>query len=568
MLYSLHIENIALIKKLSVDFSSGLNVLSGETGAGKSILIDSINFVLGGRADKTLIRYGESFASVEAVFAFDGANPNVAAFFDGNGIDIDDNIIVRRVMTGDNRGECRVNGRLVTLSALKNLTSFLADIYGQNEHQSLLRVSSHIAVIDGLSAEVQRLKEGLKTVYDEYIAVNGELDGFGDLAYREQRLDILEFQINEIEAAAVKEGEEEKIRDERSRLNNMGKLTSYASSAYDALDGDEGGAATLISGAAAAMSSAGEYDKTAADIAERLYDVKSLVGDVVYDVRNFLDGLTYDEKYADKIESRLDEIKLIKKKYGRTVEAVKEFLEKSKREYDSLRDCENALLKLTKRRDGLYAEYSRRAIALSNERKKTAAAFESDIKRELAELSMGGTTFKAAFSKDAKDGEIKGNMRKDGVDEIEFLISPNVGEPLRPLAKIISGGEMSRFMLALKSITAGIDGINVMIFDEIDTGISGKVAEVVAKKLSDIAKNRQVLAVTHLPQLASFADRHFLISKSANDENKTITSVELLDLDGSVKEIARLSGGSDTELAIPHARNIKKKAEEYKKARE
>jgi DNA repair protein RecN (Recombination protein N) len=593
MINSIYIENIALIKKLSVDFSGGLNVLSGETGAGKSIIIDSINFILGGRADKTLIRYGENAAAVEAVFDVEGNGFEVLQFFADNGIEFEsgDNIILRRVMTAENKNECRVNGRLVNLSVLKNLTVLLADIYGQNEHQSLLKPSRHIAVLDGTSKEIAGLKERTKEFYAAYKAVCLELEGFGDLAYREQRLDILKFQIDEIERANIKDGEDENLKKERAKLDNMGKLTSAAASACELLDGDGMSASYTVSAAASELISAGEFDENAAELGEILSDIGSQLNDVIRDAKRFFDGLSYDERYADEVENRFDEIRLIKKKYGATLAAVKARLESLKDEYDALKDCDNALERLNREKERTFSEYVKAAVLLSEERKKAAERFENGIKRELSELSMAGTTFKVEFSGEnggveprkfgVKNAEFGGaepskisadfceyiekNMRKDGFDSVEFLISPNAGEPLKPFSKIISGGEMSRFMLALKNIVN--DGISVMIFDEIDTGISGKVAETVAQKLSDIARGRQVLAVTHLPQLASYADRHFLISKNTVGE-KTLTNIEALSYERSVEEIARLSGGSDTNLAIPHARNIKEKADRYKKEKE
>jgi DNA repair protein RecN (Recombination protein N) len=651
MINSLYIENIALIKKLSVDFSGGLNVLSGETGAGKSIVIDSINFILGGRADKTLIRYGENAAAVEAVFDFDENDSEIARFFADNGIEIEsgDNIILRRVMTSDNKNECRVNGRLVNLSVLKNLTVLLADIYGQNEHQSLLKPSRHIAVLDGTSKEIAALKDGTKDLYTAYKSVCAELNGFGDLSYREQRLDILGFQIEEIERADIKDGEDENLKKERAKLDNMGRLTSAASEACELLDGEEMSASYTLSTAAAALSSVGEFDETAAALGETLSDIGSQLNDVIRDAKRFFEGLSYDERYADEVENRYDEIRLIKKKYGATIAAVRARLLTLKDEYDALKDCDAVLERLNNEKERIFGEYVKAALRLSEARRRAAEKFENAIKKELSELSMAGTTFKVEFGNggielrnsgektpfgyeknggtEPRNSEIKTplgyeknggteprkigektpleydknggteprkigektslgyeefggieprklsaasreyiekNMRKDGFDSVEFLISPNAGEPLKPFSKIISGGEMSRFMLALKNIVN--DGISVMIFDEIDTGISGKVAETVAQKLSAIARGRQVLAVTHLPQLASYADRHFLISKSAVGE-KTLTNLETLSYEKSIEEIARLSGGSDTKLASPHARNIKETAEKFKTER-
>ncbi|MDR1905736.1 MAG: DNA repair protein RecN [Clostridiales bacterium] len=565
MLLSLHIENIALIKSLSLEFCEGLNVLSGETGAGKSIIIDAISFILGGRADKTLIRYGERAAVVEAVFLCGAENSGVRSFFEENGIEADDNIILRRVMTADNRNECRINGRLVNLSTLKNLTVMLADIYGQNEHQSLLKTATHIAVIDGLSKGITAEKEKLSGIFGEYKAVQKKAAAFGDLAYRERRLDMLKYQIEEIENAKLKEGEEEKLREARIKFSNMGKLTAYVSTAYGLLDGEEVSAGALISRALSAMTSAGELDETAEEISERLSDIKSQLRDVIHDVKDCLNGLNYDEKHADEVEERLDEIKLIKKKYGHNIDAVAAQLNMLKEEYDSLSDSENILTELNRKGQELFEQYVDGAIALSKKRKVAAKTFEEEIKRELSELSMSGTTFKAEFSEDGDADYISANMRADGFDNVEFLISPNAGEPLRPFSKIISGGEMSRFMLALKSIISETDNIGVMIFDEIDTGISGTVAETVAQKLCKISGGKQVLAVTHLPQIAGYADRHFLISKSQS-AGKTLTSVECLTRERSIEEIARLSGGADKKTAIPHAVSIKEKGDRFKAA--
>ena len=559
MLASLHIKNIALIKELTVEFSGGLNVLSGETGAGKSILIDSIDFILGGRADKTLIRYGENSASVEAVFT-QPDRPEVTDFFEENGIETDGTLILRRVMSADNKNECRINGRLVNLFTLKKLTSLLADICGQNEHQTLLKPGTHIAVIDKLSSGAAPLKKRVSALADAHSELKTRLDAFGDAAYRTRRLEILEYQIDEIKAAKLKGGEEDELKVKRQRLNNTGRLTQSVGEAHECLDGGEENAAALISRALSALNSAGSLDAAALELADGLSELKSRLNDILRGVNNFLESLNYDESEADSIENRLEELKLLKKKYGSSVSDIFVFLKAAEDEYDALKDAENSLSKLTKERDALTAEYLEAAKALSVLRKKTAAIFEVDIKRELSDMSMSGTTFSAAFETALEPRE---TLSRDGLDRVEFLISPNAGEPLRPLAKIISGGETSRFMLALKTIAAGADGVDVMIFDEIDTGISGLVAETVAEKLSAIARGRQVLAVTHLSQLASFADSHFLISKSVS-ENKTSTSVRLLNREESIAEIARLSGGSGTSLALPHARNIKEKADGIK----
>ena len=540
MLASLHIKNIALIKELTVEFSGGLNVLSGETGAGKSILIDSIDFILGGRADKTLIRYGENSASVEAVFT-QPDRPEVTDFFEENGIETDGTLILRRVMSADNKNECRINGRLVNLFTLKKLTSLLA-------------------VIDKLSSGAAPLKKRVSALADAHSELKTRLDAFGDAAYRTRRLEILEYQIDEIKAAKLKGGEEDELKVKRQRLNNTGRLTQSVGEAHECLDGGEENAAALISRALSALNSAGSLDAAALELADGLSELKSRLNDILRGVNNFLESLNYDESEADSIENRLEELKLLKKKYGSSVSDIFVFLKAAEDEYDALKDAENSLSKLTKERDALTAEYLEAAKALSVLRKKTAAIFEVDIKRELSDMSMSGTTFSAAFETALEPRE---TLSRDGLDRVEFLISPNAGEPLRPLAKIISGGETSRFMLALKTIAAGADGVDVMIFDEIDTGISGLVAETVAEKLSAIARGRQVLAVTHLSQLASFADSHFLISKSVS-ENKTSTSVRLLNREESIAEIARLSGGSGTSLALPHARNIKEKADGIK----
>lgn len=559
MLCQLSIENIALIDKLTLDLKDGLNILSGETGAGKSIIIDSLNFVLGERADKSLIRYGTDKASVEAVFE-DYQTSEVKDYLDDLGIEVEDVLILRRKMSGDGKNECRINGRISTLSTLKGLTELLVDIHGQHEHQSLLKSANHITLLDKLGEkQIATLKEEVASDYKNYTSLRREFSRFGNADERARKLDILTFQIDEIEKADVKDGEEDELLSARKRIRNMEKIISALEGAKNLLDGyDSQSVSASLKNSGALLGTISSHDEAIEPILDRLDSCKVEITDISATLADMLEKLDFDSRSADKIEERLEVVRTILRKYGGSFESLQKFYDEATKEANILANAAQRVEELEIEIAKATKKLLESAKTLSKERRKVADKFEKDITNELCDLGMGGSTFKVETTAVEDVDDISAN----GMDSVEFMISPNVGEPLKPLAKIISGGEMSRFMLAFKNILAGVDDIGTMVFDEIDTGISGNISQVVSEKMCNISRARQVIAVTHMPSLAAMADNHYLISKST-ENGKTLTHVDLLDDD--TDEVARLIGGNDYSIyAVPHAKEMKANAMRYK----
>lgn len=565
MLLSLHIKNIALISELSLEFGPGLNILSGETGAGKSIIIDSLNFVLGDRADKGLIRHGETSASVQAVFTM-SANPELSRALRENGIEEEETVIVRRTMNENGRGECRINGVLLNLSALKSIMSLLVDIHSQHENQALLNEANHIKILDNYSRKTSEIKEKYLLSFTKYKEAQRELAAYPDAAERDRKIDILEFQLAEIEKANVQEGEEEALVKERAKFYNSQKLLNGLSAAIALLDGDNGGfgAAPSLHSAIKELNAIASYDESYAALSDRLESAKIELTDVSDTLKRELDNSAFDPAKMESVEKRIEEIRKIKRRFGATVEEIEAYQKKASTELAALKGAAERIEAL---KETLEIEQSR-AVKYAKElhavRTEDAIALGNAIIKNLADLGMGDSTF-AVDTDFPKEGEdIASRLHENGADTVRFMISPNKGEPLKPLAKIASGGEMSRFMLGLKNITAELEGIDTLVFDEIDSGISGRIAKVVACKLYNIAKTRQVLAVTHLPQLASMADTHYLILKSVVGD-KTLTFVEALDEGASLKEIMRLAGSVEkSESGLENAKEMKNWANQYK----
>ena len=559
MLCQLSIENIALIDKLELELKNGLNILSGETGAGKSIIIDSLNFVLGERADKSLIRFGTDKASVEAVFE-DYLTPSIKDCLDDLGIEAEDVLILRRKMSADGKNECRINGRISTLSALKSLTELLVDIHGQHEHQSLLKSTNHIKLLDKLGEKrIATVKGEVEKNFDDYTLLKKEFLRFGNADERERKLDILSFQIDEIEKADVKDGEEDELLSARKRIRNMEKIISALEGAKNFLDGyDSQSVSASIKNANSLLNTISSYDENIVPIADRLDSCKVEITDISETLSDMLQKLDFDSRSAEQIEERLEVVRTILRKYGGSYESLQKFYEEATKEAQTLSNATERVERLETEIKVAAEKLLASAKELSQARRKIADKFEKDISKELCDLGMGGSTFKVEIDTTDDVDQISAN----GADSVEFLISPNVGEPLKPLAKIISGGEMSRFMLAFKNILAGVDDIGTMVFDEIDTGISGNISQVVSEKMCNISRARQVIAVTHMPSLASMADNHYLISKST-ENGKTLTHVDLLKDD--TDEVARLIGGKDYSIyAMPHAKEMKANAQRYK----
>ncbi len=565
MLIGINITNIALIKKLSLDFSEGLNILSGETGAGKSIIIDSLNFVLGERADKTLIRHGESVAEVEASFYF-GENQKVVDALDALGIESEDGLVIlRRTLNLSGRSDIRINGHTATLSMLKSVSGLLCDIHGQHEHQSLLKVATHIDILDDFGeSEVGEEKLGYFNLFNEYKEVCRKLSEMGNREAQARELDMLEYAVKEIDGAELYEGIEEEIVSNRTKFQNIEKLMSSVGIAVGLLGGEEQNCQDSLRRAYTNLVSVEKYDSDLSEIISRIESARIEIDDIASTLSSQRDSYEFNAEKAEDIERKYETLKNLKRKYGSTVEQILEYREDAdKRRQELILGAENTEI-LEERKGILEDKLYTAAKKLSDKRKAVAKSLEESISSELSELGMGGTQFSVAFVDFPEKGNHVDKLTSNGCDSLEFLISPNKGEPLRSLSKIISGGEMSRFMLALKVIFASIDGIGTLVFDEIDTGISGKIAFEVAKKLYKISRFAQVIAVTHLSQLAAVADNNYLIEKKTEGDS-TRTYVYPLSDEDKLKEVSRLSGGVENSgTSIEHAEELIKSFSEFK----
>ncbi len=561
MLASLSIRNIALIDKLEAEFSEGLNILSGETGAGKSIIIDSLEFVLGERADRSLIRYGCDEASVSALFETGASLPAVDILKE-TGIDSEDGeLMLARTMSVDGKNVCRVNGVRVTLAVLRSVAHALADIYGQHEATGLLSEENHIKVLDKFAGEplAAALEERAK-LCAQYKATRAEIAKYGSLTDVEARTEEVCDAIRELEEAALEEGEEDALLAARKKFNNAQRIRDALADAQNSLDGDAGSALSDIVSARRSIGGVSDYDPSYAEIENRLEELKIETQDIAATLRELINSDDFDPYAAERCEERLALVRKIKRKYSVSEQEYGAKLDELRRELDFLAGGEAALQELNVKSEKICAALSRNADKLHMLRKDAAAALAVQLVAQLKDLGMNNASF------EAKIDRVECEPTPVGEDKVVFMFSANAGQPLRELVKVISGGELSRFMLAIKNIISDIDGVETMVFDEVDTGISGKTSQVVAQKLYTIAKGRQVLAVTHLPQLASMADRHFLISKYT-DENGAHTALTALDRDGMLAEIARLIGGSEySEHALPHAKEMKRYADEFKTA--
>ncbi len=559
MLNRLIIKNIALIEELEVELTDGMNVLSGETGAGKSIIIDSVNLVLGERADRELIRTGESKAVVEAWFS--GVNESVADILAAQEIDQSPELVISRELSATGKNVCRVNGTLITLALLKELSDRLVDIHGQHEHQSLLSEKNHIVMLDGFDARIEEAKAEVAKAYGSYMdVVKRQRTLFGSDGDRERRIDILKFQINEIKMANIGEDEEEELTAQKTRLNAAEKIMEALSASYAALyEGEPFNALAALKDVSRRLQSIGDVDTRYEQMASRVDEAYYTLEEVSSAIRGEMGDDLFDANALERVEERLALIAGLKRKYDDpAVTGV--FIKNAEQELSDLLSSAELMEELSAKAAQLKADLYHKSVRLSQLRREAANVFERLVTNELADLGMTSAVFSVAFE-DTPDIE-NCSFSKNGIDTLEFFMSTNRGEPPKPLRKIASGGEVSRIMLALKNIAADKGGIPTMIFDEIDTGISGHIAQVVAEKLANISRGRQVVCVTHLPQLASMADKHFLVTKES-DDSTTRTYLLALDEQARIREIARLAGG-DSEVTQAHAQEMLKKAREFK----
>ncbi len=562
MIRSLTVKNFALASSLSLEFGEKLNILSGETGAGKSILIDCIMLLTGGKYDKTMLRYGTESGFVEGVFSLNDNEKTAFADYLDEG---DDEIIITRRFNADGRNDIKLNGRTLTLSQLKRLGTTLVDVCGQNEHQSLAIVANHIKTVDYFARKsVSEPLDKLAAAVGEYREVVRALDSIGDAAKRERDLDVYKFRLAEIDKANVKEGEEEELVSARKKLLSAEKVRSALSDSVNALGEDEGGnVAELLSRALRSLQSVSQYDEKYAVWAERIRSVAVEADDILSEIEDETDSLDFSDDSLDKIEKRLEIVRNISRKYG-DVKAVAAFRADLLQKIDDIENADEKYEKLVKRKNELLKTVYSLSKEISSARKAAAEKMEKSVMAELGELGMPQAVFKVVFSEFPIEENCEKFVSPKGMDEAEFYLGPNLGQPLKPLVKIISGGELSRLMLALKVVSSGEDDVPTVIFDEIDTGISGKVGQEVAKKLARLSRSHQLLCVTHLPQIAAMADTHFYIDKYT-DGGQTYTRVRELGNEEQISEIARLSGGRDiTAQAETNAAELKEWCNKYK----
>ncbi|SDW54272.1 DNA replication and repair protein RecN [Marininema mesophilum] len=564
MLHELSIRDFAIIEQVHLTFSEGFHILTGETGAGKSILFDALSLIVGGRGSADFVRHGAKKAEVEALFELAAGHPAIKEL-EVLGLTQDDgSLLIRREILQSGKSTCRMNGQLVTLAMLRQVGEVLLDIHGQHEHQSLMRTEEHLVWLDAyggpfLAAELEKYKQS----FQEYQDITKELAKINrDEKEIAQRIDLLTFQRDEIAAARLQVGEDEELNQEQSRLANAEHLTHSSASAFELLYGEEQGG-ERINRAARDLEEIVSFDDSLKDVLELVQSAYFQVEEAARQLGRYRDELEFDPMRLSEVDERLTVIEQLKRKYGDTVEEIILHGEAVAKELEGLEHRDETKQELSERQASILTELGEQAPLLTQLRKEAATSLEHRVEGELMDLNMKGTHIKVAFHEDV-GGEQEIQFTATGADDVEFLIAPNPGEPPRPLAKIASGGELSRIMLALKTIFSDLDGINTLIFDEIDTGVSGRAAQAIAEKIARLGKNRQVLCVTHLPQVACMADIHFSISKESK-EGKTRTRVKMLTEDGRVMELARMLGGVEvTETTRTHAIEMIRLAEQTK----
>lgn len=557
LLQALHIQNFAIIQDLSLDFSHGMTVLTGETGAGKSIIIDAVGLLAGGRGSTEFVRYGTKKCLLEGHFSLN-ENQEVMKLLDEHAIDSDDEVImIQREIFATGRNVCRINGTIVTIAVLKEIGTALIDIHGQNEHQELMVPESHIELLDQYGdKKLANAKKRYKELYKEYKAVKKEQN---EWQYNEQelaqRLDILKFQVDEIGEAQLEDHEEETLKEEEQKLSNHQSIVEALSSSYNALQGEENSGLDLVGQAMDSMASIEGMDEKFKQISDTVSAAFFQIQEASSDIYNEMDNLEYDEERLNEIETRLNLIQQLKRKYGQSIQEIKDFYSKALAELEKIDNREGQMDHLNKRVKELETKLVKEAYGLSKYRREVAKRLEKAIHEQLKELFMDKVVFSVHFSKEMK--EFKTNAAyENGMDKVEFYVATNPGEPLKPLVKVASGGELSRMMLAMKTIFSKEQGMTSIIFDEVDTGVSGRVAQAIADKIYSVAQYSQVLCITHLPQVAAMADQHLYISKVIIDE-RTSTHVEQLPEDDKIQEVARMLAGSEiTKLTIDTAKEL------------
>lgn len=558
MLLNLHVKNLALIEEVDVDFEKGLIVLTGETGAGKSLILGSVNIALGNKASKDMIRKGTDYSLVELTFS---VSENCAKQLKKYDIYMEeDNIITVTRKISEGRSISKINGETVNIKTLKNVMSLLIDIHGQHDHQSLLYTKNHLDILDKFAKDsILELKEQIKEEYSRYTKLIKKLEEFNiDEGQKAREIEFAEYEVNEIESANLKPEEDVQVEEEFKKLSNSKEIVSALSEIYNALSYETaGGLGDIINKAVMDINSIKGMDEKISQFQTELYDIDNLCRELTSQIYDYNSGMDFNPEYVREVEERLDVINHLKLKYGNSIEEILRYKEEKEEYLEKLNNMTDEMESVKNQISELEGTLNNLCTKLSEQRKKAAKELEVLVKQALVDLNFIAVEFEIQITRKESIGE-------NGFDNVEFMISTNPGESVKPLVKVASGGELSRIMLAIKSILATEDDIDTLIFDEIDTGISGQTAMKVAEKMAKISRNHQVICISHLSQIAAMADSHYLIKKTA-DENSTTTSIKKLTRQQSIEELVRINGGSGiTEAGLIHATEMKDMADRTK----
>ena len=558
MLLNLHVKNLALLEEVDVDFEKGLIVLTGETGAGKSLILGSVNIALGNKASKDMIRKGTDYSLVELTFS---VSENCAKQLKKYDIYMEeDNIVTVTRKISEGRSISKINGETVNIKTLKNVMSLLIDIHGQHDHQSLLYTKNHLDILDKFAKDsILELKEQIKEEYSKYTKLIKKLEEFNiDEGQKAREIEFAEYEVNEIESANLKPEEDVQVEEEFKKLSNSKEIVSALSEIYNALSYETaGGLGDIINKAVMDINSIKGMDEKISQFQTELYDIDNLCRELTSQIYDYNSGMDFNPEYVREVEERLDVINHLKLKYGNSIEEILRYKEEKEEYLEKLNNMTDEMESVKNQISELEGTLNNLCTKLSEQRKKAAKELEVLVKQALVDLNFIAVEFEIQITRKESIGE-------NGFDNVEFMISTNPGESVKPLVKVASGGELSRIMLAIKSILATEDDIDTLIFDEIDTGISGQTAMKVAEKMAKISRNHQVICISHLSQIAAMADSHYLIKKTA-DENSTTTSIKKLTRQQSIEELVRINGGSGiTEAGLIHATEMKDMADRTK----
>ena len=558
MLLNLHVKNLALIEEVDVDFEKGLIVLTGETGAGKSLILGSVNIALGNKASKDMIRKGTDYSLVELTFS---VSENCAKQLKKYDIYMEeDNIVTVTRKISEGRSISKINGETVNIKTLKNVMSLLIDIHGQHDHQSLLYTKNHLDILDKFAKDsILELKEKIKEEYSKYTKLIKKLEEFNiDEGQKAREIEFAEYEVNEIESANLKPEEDVQVEEEFKKLSNSKEIVSALSEIYNALSYETaGGLGDIINKAVMDINSIKGMDEKISQFQTELYDIDNLCRELTSQIYDYNSGMDFNPEYVREVEERLDVINHLKLKYGNSIEEILRYKEEKEEYLEKLNNMTDEMESVKNQISELEGTLNNLCTKLSEQRKKAAKELKVLVKQALVDLNFIAVEFEIQITRKESIGE-------NGFDNVEFMISTNPGESVKPLVKVASGGELSRIMLAIKSILATEDDIDTLIFDEIDTGISGQTAMKVAEKMAKISRNHQVICISHLSQIAAMADSHYLIKKTA-DENSTTTSIKKLTRQQSIEELVRINGGSGiTEAGLIHATEMKDMADRTK----